>query len=338
MHPTEYFSKLLAQFEAVPVFTVDRLRLAGRHVRLQTPSEALRHRFLPALSHLLTDGGTAEPELTIWYAEDGDLPGRVAAPPWHGFNGQGFHADIDQEDVQIFFQPWQHQVFLYSRSRQTGIYWVRSAADVPWWESTFSFRILFHCWTRDLPAQLVHAGAVARDGEAVLITGPSGSGKSTSCLNLLRSGYHYLGDDYVWVELGQRPVVHTLYQTAKVEPENLKSRFADWMPNVANPALLETQKAIFHIGGLLPQALVPSAPLKAILLPRVTGQEQTLLTAAKPPETLLAMAPTTLHHLPHHRQEAYRKLRDVSAAVPGYQWLLGTDKQQFEDTLNQFYA
>src|SRR5690606_18578920 len=106
----------------------------------------------------------------------------------------------------------------------------------PWWECTFSFRILFHFWTRDLPAQLVHAGAMAKDGTGVLITGQSGSGKSTSCLNLLRAGYDYLGDDYVWIELSEQTTVYSLYQTAKIEAENLKERFLDWKPYITNKA------------------------------------------------------------------------------------------------------
>lgn len=337
LHPTEYFNRLLSLFEGLPAYGSDFLSLAGRVVRLQTPSRALRARFLPALAHLLVDDDGADAALTIWYAEDKDLPGKVVAPPWHGFNAQGFHEGLDQEEVQLFFQPWQRQIFLYSRSRRIGIYWAQTARDVPWWESTFSFRILFHFWTRDLPAQLVHAGAVAKNGEAILITGPSGSGKSTSCLNLIRAGYQYLGDDYVWVELGKRPSVHTLYQTAKVEPDNLKRRFADWVPHVVNAAQFEQQKAIFYIGDLLPQAMIASAELKTVLLPRVADREQTLLVEAKASETLLAMAPTTLHHLPHHRQASYKKLREISTAVPGFRWLLGSDSKQFEDSLNQFH-
>ncbi|WP_353125291.1 HPr kinase/phosphorylase [Parapedobacter pyrenivorans] len=335
---TEYFDSLLSLFEALPMYTTDRLSLAGRIVELRTPSVALRSRFLPALSHLLVDEENDGAELTIWYAEDKDLARKVTAPPWPGFNAQGFHEGLDQEAVQLFFQPWQRQVFLYSRSKRTGIYWAQTAADVPWWEATFSFRILFHFWTRDLPAQLVHAGAVAKNGEGVLITGPSGSGKSTSCLNLLRAGYEYLGDDYVWVELGGSPRVHTLYQTAKVEPHNLRERFSDWMPRVINTEAVGQQKAIFHVGELYPKSLIKSATLQAILLPTVANQVASTLTEARPSETLLAMAPTTLHHLPHHRQVAYQKLRDISAAIPGFRWQLGADKQQFEASIQQLLA
>ncbi|MBZ4187286.1 hypothetical protein [Niabella beijingensis] len=335
---TDYFSRLLSLFTALPAYHTDCLSLAGRSVRLNTPSDILRGRLLPALSHLLVEGEPETTGLTIWYAVDADLPDRVTAPPWPGFNAQGFNAALDQEAVQLFFQPWQRQLFLYSRQQRTGIYWVQTAADLPWWEASFPFRALFHFWTRDLPAQLVHAGAVAKAGKSVLITGPSGSGKSTSCLTLLRSGYQYLGDDYVWVELTGHPVVYTLYQTAKVEPDNLKERFSDWMPYVVNKELLGQQKAIFYIRELWERSFIPAAALSAVLLPRVTYQERSLFERIRPAQALLAMAPTTLHHLPHHRQAAYRKLTQISTVLPGFRWSLGSDPQLFEQSIDQLYS
>ncbi|WP_157558082.1 HPr kinase/phosphorylase [Niabella aurantiaca] len=338
MQLTEYFSRLLSLFEALPAYHTDCLTLAGRGVRLHTPSDVLRGRLLPAISHLLVEGGGAETALTIWYAVDADLPGKVAAPPWPGFNAQGFNTELDQEAVQIFFQPWQRQVFLYSRSKRTGIYWAQTAADLPWWEASFPFRIIFHFWTRDLPAQLVHAGAMAREGKGVLITGPSGSGKSTSCLTLLRAGYQYLGDDYVWVELGGCPHVHTLYQTAKVAPDNLRERFPDWLPHVVNKELLGQQKAIFYIREQWRNAFINAAALNAVLLPKVMPQERSVFEQIRPAQALLAMAPTTLHHLPHHREAAYQKLMKISAALPCFRWNLGTNSKLFEQSFDQLYA
>lgn len=338
MYLTEYFSRLFSLFEALPAYRTDRLLLAGREVHLHTPSDTLRNRLLPALSHLLVEDGGADAALTIWYAAGTDLPGKIGAPPWPGFNAQGLNATLGQEDVQIFFQPWQRQLFLYSRKKRTGIYWAQTVADLPWWEASFPFRVIFHFWTRDLPAQLVHAGAVAKEEKGVLITGPSGSGKSTSCLALLRSGYQYLGDDYVWVELGARPGVHTLYQTAKIAPDNLEERFPDWMPYVVNKELLEQQKAIFYIREQWHHSFIAHAALKAVLLPGITHRERSVFERIKPAQALLAMAPTTLHHLPHHRGIAYQKLKEISAALPCFRWHLGTDSKLFEQSFDQLYA
>jgi hypothetical protein len=332
-----YFDDVLSSFLSLPSYHTDQLLLAGRTIHLNTPSTILRDCFLYSLSHLIKiDNDSVNPELTIWYAEDKDLIFKVKAPPGKEFNVQGFTAEFNQDEVQIFFMPWQNQIFLYSRTKRIGIYWVKSAEDIPWWEPTFSFRILFHFWTHNLPAQLVHAGTMANNHSGVLITGPSGSGKSTSCLNLIRAGYQYLGDDYVWVELGVQPVVYALYQTAKIEPDNLQQRFSDWAPFIKNKMLYKQQKAIFNIKELLPEAWISSVSLKAILLPKVMHEEKSSFESTNPSHSLMAMAPTTLHHLPHNRKVSYQKLMRLSVALPAYYWHLGHNLEQFKDSFNHF--
>ncbi|PZF81017.1 hypothetical protein [Jiangella anatolica] len=50
------------------------------------------------------------------------------------------------------------------------------------------------------PRLLLHTGAVARDGRAVLFPGESGTGKSTMVAACLRRGFGYLSDELVAVE------------------------------------------------------------------------------------------------------------------------------------------
>ena len=337
MNPSAYFEEVLSLISSAELLHTDRLSLAGRTVHLKTPSPGLRERLVPSLAHLIKPDDGSAPELTIWYATNKNLASKVKAPPWAGFNSQGYNPDLDQDEIQIFFQPWQKQFFLYSRTKRTGIYWAQTPDEVPWWESTFSFRVLFHFWTYDLPAQLIHAGALAHNGSGILITGQSGSGKSTSCLQLLRRGFQYLGDDYVWVEQENGgPSVHTLFQTAKVEPENLHNRFHDWVPYVTNKDTYRDQKAIFHVHDLFPDSRLGQAKLKAILLPRVSGLEHTSFEKVNSSRALLAMAPTTLHHLPHNRDISYKKLMEISASLPSYHWKLGYNLYAFFNSFKDF--
>lgn len=60
---------------------------------------------------------------------------------------------------------------------------------------------------------LIFASCVAVDGEALLFTGNSGVGKSTLCMELVRQGASYLGDDLalLYVEAGQAMVGSLLF-------------------------------------------------------------------------------------------------------------------------------
>ena len=336
MSDIEYFDEALSLFTALSSFHTDYLTLAGRKIHLNTPSPALRELYLPPIAHLITEENMEKPGLTIWYAEGKDLFKRLSAPAGGLFNERGFRPSDDENDVQIFHFPYQKQIFLYSRSKQTGIYWVSSITDIPWWDTTCSFRVIFHLWTRDLPAQLVHAGAVANDSTGVLITGVSGSGKSTSCLNLLRAGYKYLGDDFVWVELGPRPVVHALYQTAKVEIDNFHKNFIEWKPFLRNSETYYNEKALLHIKDMMPGQWLSASPVKTILLPKVSGTRQTSFDRASSSKAFFEMAPSTLHFLPHNRDISYQKLLQLSSALPAHSWQLGFDIEQFQSSFTNF--
>ncbi len=323
-------------------FRQDTLSIAGRNIHLKTPSEKLREKFLPSISHLLTDDSD-KAEMDIYYADNDSLDIKIKAPEWNliEFNGQGYSAGLDQENYQILFQPWLRQVYLYSKIHKTGIYWVYSCDEVPWWETTFSFRLLLHLWTRELPAQLIHSGAIAsHEGKAWLITGPSGSGKSTTCMNLLNSGYKYLGDDYVWVEMGESPKVVALYQTAKLEADNFHERFFNWKEHILNPDTYLEQKAIFNMHKQFPDRWLNEAELKGVLLPVVSGKNVGTIMPTSSSRAFMAMAPTTLHHLPHNRAEAYEKIKNLSIQLPTFEWQLGTEalecERNFKNHLNQY--
>ena len=333
----DYFEEALALLDRESLCYRDRLDLGGHIVDLATHSPILRAQFLPALTHLASES-ESDADLTILYADSSGTTSPLKAPPMDLFNGQGYAATIDQHDVQIFYQPWLRQVFLYSRLRRIGLYWVINPEEVPWWEMTFSFRIIFHWWSRDQDLQLMHAGAISEDGKhGWLIPGPSGSGKSTSCLQLLLSGRYYLGDDYVVLRTKPPFKVHSLYQSAKINHDNFDERFTDLHSQLRNPQSYRDQKAILHIGEHYPDRLLKSADLVGILVPRIASPSvaQSTASAVSAAKALMSIAPTTLRHLPHHRAEAFSKISTVVNAAPCYQWLLGSDKHLLTESFGR---
>lgn len=311
----------------------DSINVAGHQVTLATHSQALRELFLPAVAHLACPPGTAD--LTILYADGSQLEQRLPAPPRQLTNNQGFAAGVNQDDYQFFYQPWSKQVFLYSRQQRLGLYWVLNPSEVPWWETTFSFRIIFHWWSRDNALQLMHAGAICHNQtEGWLVPGPSGSGKSTSCLNLLLNGAYYLGDDYVVVNTTPPYTVHSLYQTVKINADNFDIRFKALSHHLQNPAHYQQQKAVLLASTLAPKKVIHSAPLVGIAMPSLSNppQQQSTINAVSAGKALLSIAPTTLHHLPHHRPLALHKISRLVNALPCFNWQLGHDSQGVIDS------
>jgi hypothetical protein len=325
---SEYFKTVYSKFEASSLSVRDHLDLAGFTIELSGSSEALQAIFLPSLAHLkIQNRDTVEPQLRIWYADSDGLGALIPEPPFDDFNGVGLSEKSIEEGYYIYYQPAFHQVFLYSEELRLGIYWTLNLKTIPWWEPTFSFRIILHWWTKGNSLQLMHAGAVAVDQSGGwLIAGPSGSGKSSTCLTLLTEGLLYLGDDYVLVKTDPEPAAYTVYQTAKLEPDNLESRFPNFKDLIDNPKTFQDEKAIFQIFKAFPKSFLASVKLKGILLPRVNGSLKSNFTSVSPGKAVLGIAPTTLRHLPHERQNSYQKMRNLANSIPVMEWNLGTDK------------
>lgn len=325
-----YFESALNIFLSEEKFYSEILQIAGRSLRINFSSKGLSEQFMPSIQHLCYNN-TEKVEFTIFVGDENSLKKKLKAPPWSykNFNAHGYASKIQQDEYQIFYQPGFWHVYLFSQKQKTGIYWVKSEKEIPWWEKTFSFRILFHWWTQNLPAQLMHAGAISYgNNNGFLITGPSGSGKSTTCLNLVKNGCKYLGDDYIWLEQGEKDKIIALYQTAKLEADNYQKRFKDWKPYLKNPTTFEQEKAIFDLKEIYPESWLSEAPLCGILLPRVKGEKGSMIKKTKKQLSLLAIAPTTLHHLPHHRKISYQKILSIVSKTITYSWDLSIEENE----------
>lgn len=256
------------------------------------------------------------------------------APWWqpNAYGARGEIAGFNTGRIATVYQPGINILHMLDRERNCAVYWSPSADQIPWWESTFPLRTILHWWLRDRPLQPLHAGAVGLPEGGVLIAGPSGSGKSTTTLACLRSPLLYAGDDYVAGAAGDSPWVYSLYGTAKLEPHNLE-RFPELVPLVANPERLADQKAVIYLNRHFPGKLTRGFPLKAILIPRVTGLRDTRLVEASPMASLKAIAPTTIFHLPGDGSHTLAKLAALVRQVPSYTLEAGTDLAQIPEAI-----
>ncbi len=310
-------------------------RIAGNAVQVRFAGPAMVPILAPALEHL-ADAPSGAPDLTVHVFDDRSTYTTMPPAPW-GRECHGQRGLIQGYNDHRFFTVYEGGIDIlqmFDAERNSAIYWVKDHQWIPYWEKSFPMRLILHWHFRTQTLQAIHAGAVGRASGGVLIAGKSGSGKSTTTLACLTSGLFFAGDDYVLADVGGEPYVHSLYSTAKLDSDN-QHRFSHLWPMVSNPDKLDTQKALIFLREHFPGRLTRGFPLRAILLPRVTGLADTKLVEAGAMEACRAILPTTILHLPRATEEAARKVSILCRALPVYILEAGTDLPQIPQVIEE---
>lgn len=328
--PGRFFEAALAAFacalENTGGSTIRTFRIGGETVRLRFAGPALVDVLTPALAHLSVEEREARPaSLEVCVFDTGSTGSAMPRAPWgpDDYGPRGQIAGFNTERYRTVYEPGVNVLQMFDREIGTGIYWVRDRGAVPYWERGLALRTMLHWRFRDTALQLVHAGAVGTAEGGVLITGPSGSGKSTTCLACLEGGLLYAGDDYVLAAVDE-PYVHSLYNTAKLNPDNL-ARFPGLARWVINEDKLAEEKALLFLHPERRESLAGGFPIRAIVTPQVTGRRESRLRAVSPMVSLRSLAPTTVLQLPGEGGEAFAKMSRLVKAVPNYLLEAGTD-------------
>lgn len=322
----EYFQSVYARFKSSQRVTgpVDRsYNIAGHLIRLSFSGGALLS-LTKALEHLAAvDHSTPDLTICVW---DSESTGQRMIPrPWQesDFLARGVIQGYNTERIYTAFQHGSGAVSVLDKERNLGIFWAPDPR-VPYWENGSPLRTILHWWLLSRGLQLVHAAAVGNSTGGVLIGGKGGSGKSTTALACLESNLSYVGDDYTLLGLDAGPVVHSLYNSAKLNSDHLQ-RFPALLPKIANPERLAEEKALLFVNEHYPLKVATRLAARAILLPRVTGLAETRLKPVSVAMTLAALAPSTIFQLPRAGNEALKFLATFARQLPCFSLELGTD-------------
>jgi hypothetical protein len=342
--PVAFFDTILEQFqqaEATAGGPIDQVfnKIDNYTIRLRFAGTALVTALTPALDHL-TITSAAPPDLTICIWDSTSTQITWPKLPWFQYPG---HINAKGEKIENLYTPrgdirgynnsriQTHvgdKVFsLLDLERNLAIYWCQNASTLPLYERGAPLRSILHWWLRQRGLQLIHAGAVGTATGGVLLAGKGGSGKSTTALTCLKSDLLYLSDDYSLVKTDPEPYVYTIYNTAKVRPDNLQ-RVPHLRHTLTNGDCLNSEKALFFIHQHYPEKIVNRLPIRAILLPRVTGRPDTTLETASPRDSLTALTLSTLHQLAGSGKELLQTINQLVNQVPSYHLNLGTDLAQ----------
>ena len=307
--------------------TTDRyFALAGHILRLRFAGEALVVPMTRALAHLAVAPAAADLTVCLWDVASTGAP--RPRPPWDraAYGARSEILGYSDDHVHTAYQGDTRSLVMFDARRERAFYATADARALPSYESAAPLRTVLHWWSRRRDLQMVHGAVVGRADGCVLLAGEGGIGKSSTALACLQSDLLYLGDDYCLLDLRepQRPLVHSVYAIGKVTGATLE-RLPFLAPFVVNAGELETEKGIVFVGEAFPRQVVRTLPLRAIVVPRVTGRTETTVESASPSEVLARMAGSTHVQLPNAGEELLRRLGRVVRQTRNVHLLVGTD-------------
>lgn len=340
IRPEEYFnsvSELFAKACGPAGGIARRFRIGKRLLELRFSGPAMMARIAPALAHLeVFDSEKPEARILIWDSASTGVA--MLPPPWKFdlYLGKG---EVKEFSDERFFTAYQHgpdALNLWDNERRIGVFWVRDAAALPFYESSAPLRYLLHFWAMTQGQQLIHAAAVGRPDGALLLTGKGGLGKSTTAVSTLFSSLRFAGDDYVLLDSHPAPEAHSLYATAKLNDDSLRW-FPELAAHVVNRERQAGEKSFALLGDTFRERLISGFPLKAIAIPSVGGGEARF-EPISPIECLKALAPSTLVQLPAASAAVFRGLSAAVRALPCYRFHLGSDPKLLPETMERLLA
>jgi hypothetical protein len=316
--------------------------LANTPVRFRVAGEELARHILRPFQHLRVED-TALPEsaleIDLWDEEETGcrcpLPGGPfnLGATWHTLDGL-FTGSADGRWIGFTYRSSRS---LYDRAARRIVGCRGPASHFSRFERSKPLLVFLSIGCHDQGLQLMHAGLVADRGVGVLFPGKGGVGKSTCSLTCLLDGFEYCGDDFIALE--ERPDGsyhgHSLYSSACLHGHHLEHFPVLGHLAEKNRMPVEDKDTIF-LAEFRPEQLRSRVTIQALVMPRIVPGEHTAIRPARPPETLLRLAPSTLRYVvPRPGREAMELMGRLVQRLPAY-WLdMGRDLDQIPDRVRE---
>jgi hypothetical protein len=321
------------------------LRIANSVVQLRFAGDALPPQILPALRHLHCDA-SLPPDLTLCLWDSTSTATRLPLLAeslvdllrlrwWERLDIRREIKGYNDARIHALFHLGPDILSVLDVERSLGLYWIPDAAAVPYYERGYPLTALFSWQLDSRNCQLLHAAAVGYEWGGALLPGKGGSGKSSTTLACLDSNLRILGDDYCIVNRQPSPHIYSLFNTSKLKGAEDVARFARYEQMIDNPDRLDDEKALIFLHQHAPERLLTDCPAQAILLPRVTGRQDTTLQRASLAAALRYLAPSTMFQLPGNAERTFREAVALSRQLPVFEIGLGTDVRQIPRVIGQ---
>jgi hypothetical protein len=337
MNPTGFFCAVYKAFEKAEQAAGDSFDryycIGGYSIHLRFAGPCLVAGITQALQHLAARP-CSKPDLTICVYDSASTGTSIPPAPWStgAYVARGDINGYGDNRVHIAFLLGPGILSMLDVQLNLGLYWIRDGYQLPYYESGSPLRTILHWWMGRHNRQYVHAGAIGMPEAGVVLAGKGGSGKSTTALTCFNSPLVYVSDDYCLLSTDTGPYVYSLYNSAKLDADNIY-RHPGLLPLISNAHRLHEEKALFFLYKHFPEKIVPRLPIQAVLIPRVTGHSKTYLKPASPIAGLQALAPNTIFQLAGAGQAAFEAISKFVKQVPIYYLEVGTEIHKIPDVI-----
>jgi hypothetical protein len=316
------------------------LRFAGLPVRLRVVGEGLFEQLDRTFSPLHARGTHEQVELTIdaWDREGTGVgcPGVPFVADATDALGGGLLKQFGDGTV-LHFERVRDVAALDRRRRQL-LFCVDSARTTELHLRSKPFPDLLATWYRDRGVQPLHAALVARDRRGVLFVGASRSGKSTCALACALSGFDYLGDDAVGLQLaGDQCIGHAFYAGARVDGA-LVERFPALAAHCIEPIGRWERKGMVFVPELPGCGMAPATPIRAIVVPEISAGNRLQIAVTPPASALRSLAPSSLLVPLGARAVGLTAIAQLVRRTPCFRMTFGDDVRAIPDAVDRMLA
>ena len=231
---------------------------------------------------------------------------------------------------RVAFDKSQGFIYLYDTQTQKAAIWIAEDSKISLNSFVTPFRIIFSWMAEDFGGEIVHASAISKDGNGIIINGVSGSGKSTLAILCVLNGFEIIADDVVLFHDG---LISAVYKYAKIDPRtspldlsHIRLFQMESSPEAKN--ILD----LTQFG----EQFVLRAQAIALILPIFVHLNQHALIS--PSIAIKLLAPNSLRELMGGSPYNFKNLVNLTRALPNYRIALSTDNKRNIDSINAIFS
>ncbi len=311
--------------------------IAEKKITLNSAGGNLVDLIYKAFAHLPTNTSSSESlKMCVWDAKECDIALEFPTAQTLGEEKLEKIREHYFKHYSIIFSERGIVFYAYDYLKNTAYVCIKDSNLLPnYFLASPLFRIL-KIWAKLNGLNVLHAGCVANEKNAVLFVGKGGKGKSTTSLQCLLDGMYYLGDDYVLLDTSHStPVIYTIYCSGKLHLNHITNFPLFNQHSIYRPNTEEYDKPLLYLNTLFKEKTAYKRSLKAIVATQLTVNETTYYKPLSAFEALKALAPSTLFQLNLGDHGDFAKMGNLTRTTPCFTLELGTNLHGIAPVVNE---